>query len=170
MSEVLIVNQILSLNRNKIAGQYAPHKPILLLAIMDLYEAGLIEGPIIRLTDTLKSAFQENWQTYVGRSFYFRPKITTPFWHLNSEPFWQLKDMFGNDVNLQDRVYSEKSLRNGYYAVLDETLAAMMTNPNWRTALRGLLIANYLQVQPNNTSETLLSITLLLPILLSFAS
>lgn len=50
--------QFAHLNVNKIGGQVAPHKPILLLAIMDLAECEIIMLPQIELSESPYCSFQ----------------------------------------------------------------------------------------------------------------
>ena len=68
-----------SLNTAKIAGKNAPHKAVLLLAIMDLVDAGSIDSPKIVLTEKLEAAFTRVWKRYIGSSPIFTPKVATPF-------------------------------------------------------------------------------------------
>ena len=46
-----------SLHTAKVKGHKAPHKAVLLLAIIDLVEENMILSPYIRLTDRLNEKF-----------------------------------------------------------------------------------------------------------------
>ena len=78
------------LNVNKKGGQIAPHKPLLLLAIMDLVEQGIINSNRIELTDELVSTFDRKKRILTPNVRHFKPVIGTPFFHMQYEPFWQL--------------------------------------------------------------------------------
>lgn len=71
----------------------APHKPLLLLAVADLVEAGLIRDNTIRYDDRLLGAFDGYWRACVGE----RPtNPLQPFWYLqNDGGLWQLAPTAG---------------------------------------------------------------------------
>ena len=79
-----------ALNTAKIAGKNAPHKAVLLLTIIDLVEAGIITSPRIELSEALQGTFARVWRRYIGTSLIFQPKVATPFWHMQNEPFYRL--------------------------------------------------------------------------------
>jgi len=54
-----------NLNRNKYKGCYAPHKAVMITAIMDLVESGHITSNVIRLDNELKAKFKDVWQKVV---------------------------------------------------------------------------------------------------------
>lgn len=78
------------LHTAKVKGRKAPHKAVLLLAIIDLVESNVIRCPQIELTDELVKRFREVWRRYLGQSAIFTPDITKPFFHMQHEPFWRL--------------------------------------------------------------------------------
>lgn len=71
-----------SLHANKQKGVAAPHKAVLLLAIIDMIANERLDSPCIELTDALEKEFKETWERYVGYSTIFTPDITKPFFHL----------------------------------------------------------------------------------------
>ena len=155
------------LNTNKRAGVEAPHKPILLLAIMDLVESGVINGTRIELTEQLERAFLRNWKRYVGSSLLFQPKVATPFWHMQNEPFYKL---YTNDGKvLSGSPYSVKKLRENTYAILDKDLFDLMKDENCRAHLRVVLVSTYLQNQ-HITPDVMMSVLALLGTLFHIAA
>ena len=54
-----------SLHTAKVKEPKAPHKAILLLAIIDLIEENFIMTPYIDLTDELNEKFNDNWHRYL---------------------------------------------------------------------------------------------------------
>lgn len=139
----------LSLHTNTQKGYPAPHKPILLLSILDLIESGGISSNHIFLSDNLIDKFHSNWNRYVGKNPLFTPDIGKPFWHLQHEPFWKLVPFEGGDEFLESikksNPYSIKKLRSIIrYAELDPELFTQMKDPQTRINLRIHLIETYI--------------------------
>lgn len=78
------------LSVNKEGGQLAPHKPLLLLAVIDLVECGIIRSPQIELSEALLTAFKLNDMRYTRHIAHFKPNIGMPYYHMSGEPFWRL--------------------------------------------------------------------------------
>ena len=91
-----------SLRTAKKDGVKAPHKPILLLSIIDLIERGLITNKHIELSDSLIRTFDYNWCKYVGHSKLYNSVIGTPFWHMQNESFWKLVSYNGTEVTKEN--------------------------------------------------------------------
>lgn len=144
-----LMNQYIStfptLNTAKIAGKQAPHKAVLLLAIMDLVEDGVITSPKIVLTEKLEETFGKVWKHYIGSSLIFTPKVATPFWHMQNEPFYRLYMNNGQLISGGTGRYSIPWLRENTYAMIDPELLALMQDTNARAELRTVLIGQYLQ-------------------------
>lgn len=134
-----------SLHTAKIAGKNAPHKAVLLLAIMDLVEAGIIDSRRIELSEKLESAFGRAWKRYIGTSLIFTPKVATPYWHMQTEPFYRLYMNDGQLINGGTGRYSIKWLRENTYALIDEQLFHLMQMDSARAELRVALISMYFQ-------------------------
>jgi len=66
----------------------APHKPILLLSIIRLFENGIFINNQIYVLPELVASFKTNWNKLVTTNHF--PIFTLPFYHLCSEPFWKL--------------------------------------------------------------------------------
>ena len=75
-----------SLHTAKLKGHKAPHKAVLLLAIIDLIEEGVIRSQRIVLSDSLEKRFHEIWHHYLGNSSIFISDISKPFFHMQHEP------------------------------------------------------------------------------------
>ena len=69
-------------------ARYAPHKPLLLLCIIDLAEAGEIDPPLLFKTPGLRLRFDSYYAISQPR---WRNRITLdlPFHHLSTQGFWQ---------------------------------------------------------------------------------
>lgn len=85
-----------NLHRNKYKGCYAPHKAVMIIAIIDLIESGHFTTNAILLDKELKNRFKEVWHQTVPKGSPFKCDYRNPFTYMNSEPFWNLsanKDM-----------------------------------------------------------------------------
>ena len=127
---------------NKMRGQEAPHKPLLLLAIMDLVECEVIMLPQIELGEALIAAFKWNWVHLAPKNTHFKPAIGTPFYHMSSEPFWRLVP---KDPSYAPNTTNITTLREHYdYAEIDSELFVLMLDADSRQRLRKVLIETYL--------------------------
>lgn len=109
------------IHRNKSKGCHAPHKPVLLLAVMDLIDAGHISSSEIHLDKELKDKFMQVWNHTVPAGCQFKCEYLNPFTYLNHEPFWTLCD----DKNT---------------AILSDIAFHCMSNPKKRQILRDSLL------------------------------
>lgn len=121
MSQIL--QHILTLKQGVTPYGKAPHKPILLLAVIDSFEAGEIFENWIEITDDLVQHFLDNWDVLVKT-----PHVATfalPFFHLKNEKgqFWHLKTFLGKEIPTT-RSRSIKSLK-----ALNETVIAAKLSP-----------------------------------------
>ncbi|MDR0505918.1 MAG: hypothetical protein LBH32_03740, partial [Dysgonamonadaceae bacterium] len=66
----------------------APHKPVLLISLIQAYISGLYHSREIYVTPELLGIFKSNWHNLV------RTKhdclFCLPFYHMRTEPFWEL--------------------------------------------------------------------------------
>ena len=145
----MYTKQLSSLKTAKVTGLKAPHKPILLLSVIDLIARGVISSNHIELSEDLERQFTQNWMRYVGDSLLFQAKITTPFWHLQNEPFWRLVSFDNVEVtkdNIRGSMYSVNNLRKQVkYAEIDRELFELLQSDDTRARLRVLLVSTYLQ-------------------------
>ena len=171
------------LHTAKVKGRKAPHKAVLLLAIMDLVESKVIRNPRIELTDELVRKFNSVWKRYLGESSIFTPDITKPYFHMQYEPFWNLveKHDFGALLVAEDKPwsmggqekkslppggYSVKSMRNAFEcAEIDKRLFEIMQNADARAMLRVILINEYLTNQPTRTMPDFNGLIMALPLI-----
>lgn len=149
------IEQFTSLHTAKKLGLPAPHKAVLLLSVIDLVERGVITSNRIELTEQLEQTFEQVWKRYVGVSVVFQPKVATPFWHMQGEPFWCLYLNNGRELESITSPYSVKRLRENTYAIIDADLFQLMRNENERAKLRVVLISTYLQCHIPSVDRTL---------------
>lgn len=151
-------------------GKPAPHKAILLLSVIELIESGVIKSNRIELTERLEQTFLKLWKRYIGTSLVFQPKIATPFWHLQNEPFWALYMNDGTDLRMVTSPYSVKRLRENTYAIMDPELFALMQDGDSRARLRVTLIGQYLQDQYIPVDNAMIICAMILSTMLNIAA
>lgn len=145
------IKQFKSLNRasHKTMGK-APHKPIMLLSVLQLIQKGDIQTNKIYITGELVIAFKRNWNRLVETNHI--PNFALPFFHLNSEPFWRLA--FINGINSQEKIKSIdsfKSLKNNIaFAEIDRDLFNLLLNPVTRAVIENTLLDNYFSLTKGN--------------------
>ena len=172
-----------SLHTAKVKGHKAPHKAVLLLAIIDLVEEDVILTPYIDLSDGLIEKFEAVWHRYLGASAIFTPDISKPYFHMQHESFWKLVEINEADYGmaaepsptvqvtkekkeLPKGCYSVQGLRRTFaYAEIDEMLFQLLQNADARAMLRVVLINTYLANQPTKTMPNLNSLIVALPLL-----
>lgn len=144
-----------NLHTNKQRGRCAPHKAIMLLSVIELISIQHIITNEIVYSEELELCFMRKWKQYVKEDSMFKPKAGTPFWHLNSEPFWQLIPYAGGDetiVKLQKRnPYSAKTIRRHIKcAVIDKELFLLIQDPINREILVNILVNTWKKFYPKD--------------------
>lgn len=66
----------------------APHKPILLISLIQAFQNGLYSTSEIHILPEFVGLFKSNWKTLVKTNH--QCLFTLPFYHMNTEPFWEL--------------------------------------------------------------------------------
>ena len=124
----------------------APHKLVLLLAIIQAFEANQIQTNRIEPSDRLVAAFQLIWNKYIHSGH--KLNFALPFYHLSNEGFWHLHAFSGKETELrkQSTIGSIALLRRIIqYASLDSALFAELNNPARRETLKQALINALIQ-------------------------
>jgi len=137
------VNSILKLRRAHQFGG-APHKPVLVLAILDLIQNGKITSLKVTVSGELILAFKAIWTTLV--TTLHSSNFALPFYHLKSEPFWTLVSRAGKTIPLTSS-HSIKSLAglkdSVAYALLDLDFFSFCQHAVSREVLRQTLLNAY---------------------------
>lgn len=131
----------------KMQGKPAPHKALLLLSVIDLVEQGFITDSNIQLSDILEERFKYYASQYVGNNSAYDPKINYPFYHLRSEPFWELVSTTGNPVPAISNYSTNNLKKHIAYARIETELIQLLKDYNKRALLRTILITKYLAPQ-----------------------
>ena len=140
----------------KVKGDRAPHKPILLLSVIQNIETNDITTNHIYITPTLVATFKDLWSVLVDNPT-FTANFSLPFYHLKSEGFWHLHTHPGKEILLTSS-HSIKSFANlqdaVWYASFDEELFSFLINSTTREALKQTLLKTYFKDGNNNNLLT----------------
>lgn len=140
----------------------APHKPVLLLSVIDLVEQGNLRQNRIFLSPELIATFLKFWGQ-LGSDAH-RADIALPFFHLRGDGFWHLKANPGYEEAIasgQVRLKTISGLRESVqYAYLDNELFELLQNPDFRHSLVSVLITAWFSGKQGQV-EDLLSINAL---------
>lgn len=110
-----------NLKRSYRSGKLAPHKLILLLAVLALYRHPEQQKTVlIKMSDELKMLFEQYWNSYVKTDIWIKD-ISMPWTHMVNEPFW-------HECSVKSR---------GCY--IDEELRDLLKDKDNRVALRNIL-------------------------------
>ena len=132
-------------NRNRypaVTTHWAPHKPFLLLSIIDLIAQGQITENFIEPSYELV----ETWNIYYSSimSPGSKTSMAYPFSRLKTDGFWQRLPKPGYDPETEYNIKSMNRLREVYYgAKMDNELFQYMCDPETREQLRFVLIQTY---------------------------
>lgn len=128
---------------------YAPHKPILLMAMIKLFENCHYTSSEIKITPQLESFFKSEWKKYVHTAHTLN--LAQPFYHLKNEPFWQLHTyQYHKDFDNKNKMKTLSNLKNIIsHAVIDKELTHLLLNHQRRSQLYQFLIWRYFNHSQN---------------------
>ena len=122
----------------------APHKPILLLSVIEQIKRESITEDKIYLSSELIQTFLKYW-SYLG-SLNHNPDISRPFFHMRSGKFWHLWANAGYEKLLSSKVKLKtlSEVRQVIsHAYLDEDLLELLQNPLSRSSLIMVLVSRW---------------------------
>ena len=133
-------------NRNRkvwseVTMHQAPHKPILLLCVLDLFDSGGISSNLVEISDDLVELFDRYWRRVLP---FNRPgNLALPFFHLQGDGFWHLlprhgRNSFGVQISSLSRLREE-----AIGARMDEKLYGLFGSEENRDRLRSVLSETY---------------------------
>ena len=129
----------------------APHKPILLLSLLQAYRNELFTNNFITITPELVSLFNSNWNALVDTKNV--SNFSLPFFHLSREKFWHLKANPGYETAL-NTIESISSLGqiNTFIqsASLDVDLFHLFKDNESNSILSEVLLLKYFPGNKNN--------------------
>ena len=122
----------------------APHKPVLLISIIQLISRGAINSNRIFITSDLLLAFKQNWNRLVFTNH--KRNFSLPFFHLRSEPFWYLVSKPGKEIvtTSSKSIKSFKNLKESIaYAEIDRELFLLLQEIPNQLWFEQLILENY---------------------------
>lgn len=126
-------------DKNKVRG-YAPHKPVLLLAIIESIENGDIISNRISITPELVLSFKSIWSKLVVTDHL--QNFAMPFFRLKSDGFWKLYSKHGTFIPRSISTFI--GLREAVeLAEMDKTLFTFLLNPISREVIKRELLDFY---------------------------
>lgn len=143
------IRKFAKLKVNKRNGISAPHKPILLLSVLELIEQNKIQNNQIYLTPELIATFLKYWSNLVTTNH--QSNIALPFFHLTGDKFWHLAPNMSYEGSISSIKPSLSALRNAVRcAYLDNELFDLIEKTNSRFQLVNILIQTWF---PNQNVE-----------------
>lgn len=137
------INCFISLRRDYKNGG-APHKPILLLSIIKLFEEEYLKNEHLYITPSLVSVFKMIWSQLVISNHH--AVFAMPFYHMKSEPFWDIVANVGYKQLMETKSLM-RNLNNLLVAVkfakIDSKLVDMLKNSNEREILKTIILDHY---------------------------
>ena len=118
---------------DRASGDPAPHKPLLLLLILDLAEEGSLPPKMLSLTPEVASRFL-TYSSIVAKRRSQRPDVRFPFHHLGGDGIW-------NPLDAEFKRSADRKLTR--YAELPSELVHFACDPVYRDRARHLLIAKF---------------------------
>jgi putative restriction endonuclease len=140
------LERLYNLRRDKRGAYERPHKPVLLLSIMDLLDCGVIAGNTIPLSEELVRTFKCYFE--VVRQGNDKPTIQNPFYFLSGDGFWNLVPERGQPpLYVQGSVSRAPSVaelrRRVGYGQFEAGFWTLLSDPVSRHQLREALVARY---------------------------
>jgi len=134
----------------------APHKPILLLSVLQAYQNHLITSERIYITPELVALFKNNWSLLVTTQHDCR--ISYPFYYLKSEKFWKLvpKSGFENIDQMGSIMKSFSNLNAAVdYAVIHDDLFLLMQDKSSNSILQQFILDEYFPLTKANFTNSI---------------
>lgn len=118
----------------------APHKPVLLITFIELFEKGEIIENKVFISPELVGYFKESFSLLVktGHSTDF----FLPFYHLSSEGFWNIKTKLGADLKVYISSFNRLN-EIADYGYFSEDLFLLLINEETRNILKTILLDKY---------------------------
>lgn len=129
-----ILHKLSHLNIDRAKGA-APHKPLLLLCLLEIAAEGGLTVEIMPVTGELAFRFASYWSVVVHRRPQ-RPEIKLPLFHIKSDGFWLPLDAEQNVMMYRDLPA---------YIQFDTDFLAALNNPAFREQARAILISTYFE-------------------------
>lgn len=148
--------QFSNLNVGRRGDHASPHKPCMLLAMIDLADAGDMDVNRVRYEPALLDRYHQYFA--IVREDSDRPNSYLPFFHLSREPFWHLQPIDSDAAYLEKMktVGSHRDiLENIDHAWLDTDLYRLLQRSVVRDRLREVLISRWFPAKETQLRATI---------------
>jgi putative restriction endonuclease len=140
------LERVYDLRRDKQGSHERPHKPVLLLSIIDLLDRGVIHENVVPLSEELVHTFKRYFE--VVQASNDQPTIQNPFFHLSGDGFWNLVPAPGNASMYRPGATSgapsvAELRRRVAHGKFEDGFWMLLSDPLSRHQLREALIARY---------------------------
>lgn len=133
----------------------APHKPILLISLLQTFQNGINKEQRIYITPELIALFKSNWNSLVTTNHDCR--FALPFYHLTSDKFWKLipNPGFENILQLSASMRSFANLNVAVdCAIIEDDLMQLMKDQKCNEILVQFLLEEYFPTSKHNYSDS----------------
>ncbi len=147
------LERLYNLRRDKRGSHERPHKPALLLAILDLAEKGRVTRNEVPLNEDLTKTFRRYFE--VVRRHDDKPTVENPYYFLSGDGFWRLENPGGRLLYQAGEAASPPSMKTlrASPAHFDPELWQLIDNPTSRQQLREALVARYFPEQRDQLQD-----------------
>ncbi|GAB3537041.1 HNH endonuclease [Pontibacter brevis] len=127
----------------------APHKPVLLLSLIELFEKGEIIENKVCISPELVALFKETFALLVRTAH--TSDFSLPYYHLATEGFWTVRTRVGTALSIHIKSINtlNEVVDYGYFA---DDLYSLLTSTESRNILKTALLDHYF---PDTKSEYL---------------
>jgi predicted restriction endonuclease len=136
--------EIQQMQRDTTHGKKKPHKLVMLLAVIDLFEKAEITDNKIPYNDKLVESFSDIFNLIRSKGEWNQP--APPYFHLRSSKFWHHKIIIGREVEYQKIKTSgggsKRIIENIEYAYLSEYFFNVMKDDRYRRELKEFIIVS----------------------------
>jgi putative restriction endonuclease len=158
MMEALVkyIKAFKRLRMDRSHGQSAPHKPILLLSVLQTFQNGVSVNNRVEISPELVALFKTNWSLLVRSKHDCR--ISYPFYYMKSEGFWKLvpKEGYINIDQLGSAIKSFSKLSNSVEcAIISDDLTALMLDSETNHLLQQYLLDEYFTSSKENLLDSI---------------
>jgi len=129
-----LLHKLSHLNIDRAKGA-APHKPLLLLCLLEIAAEGGLTEEVMSVTGELVFRFAGYWSVVVHRRPQ-RPEIKLPLFHMKSDGFWLPLDAEQNVMKYRDLPA---------YIQFDPDFLVALNDPAFREQTRAILIYTYFE-------------------------
>jgi putative restriction endonuclease len=129
------LRKLVRLRVDRARGDPAPHKPLLLLAMLDLAEEGDLSRTVVPLGPELAFRFLAYWR-FVAERRRQPPDVRLPFHHLKGDGFWSPVTATGEPSNAPSLTQR---------LIMPDDLLAFIRDPANRALARRLLVSTYFE-------------------------